>query len=219
MNHGHMNHGRLVAALGVGAVLLATTGCKRLVSYAIDKELGDDAGLSALESSGSTSKTDVCKLLTTAEVEAATGQKVMKVDASGDSSCGWVLSGGSGPKSPDGMTGNISLQIAPELAMKIVPMFGEPKVITGLGDKAEWVGGMAPNLRVHKGGQVLNFLIVDPGGMLKNPGITEKPIATAAPKKLSDGTTVSGTTSEVNMEYPELEKEAVTLAKDALTRY
>lgn len=200
----------LVCGLVLSA--LAATGCKRIVTYAIDKELGDDGGLAALESSGSgsgggTGTADVCKLITTAEVEAASGKKVIKSEPMSDDGCGWVLAG------PDGTTpsGNITLQILPELAAKVIPVIGEQKAITGLGDKAEWSGGMAPNLRVHKNGKVLNFLLVDPSAMMKNPGITEKPVG----KQTATG----GGDSVVNMEYPELEKTAVTLAKDALARY
>ena len=47
--------------------------------------------------------------------------------------------------------------------------------------------------------------------MMKNPGITEKPVG----KQTATG----GGDTLVNMEYPELEKTAVTLAKDALARY
>ena len=190
----------------------ALGGCKRIVTYAIDKELGDDGGLAALESSGSgtgggTGTTDVCKLITNAEVEAASGKKVIKSEPMSDDGCGWVLAG------PDGTTpsGNITLQIMPELAAKVIPVIGQQKAITGLGDKAEWSGGMAPNLRVHKNGKVLNFLLVDPSAMMKNPGFSEKPVG----KQTATG----GGDTLVNMEYPELEKTAITLAKDALARY
>ncbi|MGH7685031.1 MAG: hypothetical protein ACREMT_11850, partial [Vulcanimicrobiaceae bacterium] len=189
---------------------LTTTGCKRIATYAIDKELGDDGGLAALESSGSTGSTgstkDPCKLITQAEVEAASGKKVIKADPMADNGCGWVLAG------PDGTTpsGNITMQILPELAAKVIPMFGEQKPISGLGDKAEWVGGLAPTLRVHTKGNVLNFMLVDPSAMMKNPGITEKPVGPQ---------TTTGGNSAVNMEYPDLEKTAIALAKDALARY
>ena len=212
-----MNKAFLFCGLVLSA--FAASGCRRIVTYAIDKELGDDGGLAALESSGSTGSSggssgssggkgaDVCKLITTAEVESASGKKVIKVDDTSDEMCGWVLAG------PDGTTpsGNISLQILPEFAAKVIPVLGQQKEITGLGDKAEWSGGMAPNLRVHKNGKVLNFLLVDPSAMMKNPGITEKPVG----KQTATG----GGDTQVNMEYPELEKTAVTLAKDALARY
>ncbi len=205
---------RAFALLTLGLAAGALGGCKRIVTYAIDKELGDDAGLSSLESTGSGSSsgggsgaTDVCKLITQAEVESASGKKVIKSDPMGDDGCGWVIAG------PDGKTpsGNITLQIMPELAAKIIPTLGTPKAIPGLGDKAEWTGGMAPNLRVHKNGKVLNFLLVDPSAMMANPGITEKPVG----KQTATG----GGNSLVNMEYPELEKTAIQLAKDALARY
>ena len=187
------------------ALLVCVAGCKRIATYAVERALGDDGG--AVPSSGTT--VAACKLITNAEVEAASGKKVLKAEGS-DESCTWTLTGGAGVTAEDGTTGSIALQIAPELAMKVVPVLGEQKAISGLGDKAEWSGGMAPNLRVHKGGKVLNFLLVDPGLMMKNPGFTEKPAGGA--KGASKDTLV-------NMEYPELEREAIALAKAALARY
>jgi hypothetical protein len=200
----------LVLIASCTTLVVSLAGCKRIVTYAVERALGDDGGAVASSGTG----VAPCKLITDAEVEAASGRKVLKSDGT-DDTCTWTLGGGSGVKAEDGSSGSVALQIAPELAMKMVPVLGEQKAIPGLGDHAEWSGGMAPNLRVHKGGKVLNFLLVDPTLMMKNPGITEKPAG--GTKSLGKGTT--GGDTLVNMEYPELEKEAIALAKAALSRY
>lgn len=185
---------------------------------ALDRALGGDGGTELLSSGSSSGSDSACRLLTDADVEAASGRKVMKHEGNGDS-CGWVLAASgttiAGQAAP---AGNISLQIISELALKIIPVLGEQKAIPGLGDKAEWSGGMAPNLRVHvKGGKVLNFMFVDPALMMKNPGITETPVKSHTTKMA--GGSMTETTTAVNMEYPELEKEAIALGKAAVARY
>lgn len=208
-----MKNRALLAGFFVIACSLSM-GCKRIVSYAVDRALGDDAGIDLSSGGGSASSGggtggDVCKLVTNAEIEAASGKKVGKAEGS-DDRCDWTLTGGSGIKGEDGTSGSISLQIASETTMKIIPVLGEQKAIPGLGDKAEWSGGMAPNLRIHKSGKVLNFMFVDPSAMMANPGITEKPVGKQ---------TATGGDSVVNMEYPELEKEAIAIGKAAMSRY
>jgi hypothetical protein len=187
-------------------ILFPTLGCSKIAGWAIDKAIGDDAGLAeeALAGgSGPASTVKVCDLVTNAEIEAASGKKVLKRDDGGTETCSWTLSGGI---AEDGSGASIALQVVPELALKVVPILGEQKAIPGLGNKAEWSGGMAPNLRIHvKGNKVLNFLLVDPQAMMKNTGITEK--------KIDNNTTA------VNMEYPELEKEAIAIGKAAVGRY
>jgi hypothetical protein len=195
-----------MSAVGFG-LIFPSFGCSKIAGWAIDKAIGDDAGLAeeALAGGGSTttSTKKVCDLITDAEVEAASGKKILKKEDGGSDSCTWTLSGG---LAQDGSGASIALQVIPELALKVIPVLGEQKAIPGLGTKAEWSGGMAPNLRVHmKDGKVLNFLLVDPQLMMKNTGITEKKI--------------DNNTSAVNMEYPELEKEAIALGKAAAGRY
>jgi hypothetical protein len=187
-------------------------GCSKIAGWAIDKAIGDDAGLAeeALagggSSSGPASTTKVCDLVTDAEIEAASGKKIISKTPS-DDSCGWGLSTtGQHTESDPLSIGSVNLQIANELEMKVIPVAGAQKDIPGLGNKAEWSGGMAPNLRIHvKNGKVLYFLFVDPGQMMKNTGITEKKI--------------DNNNSLVNMEYPELEKEAIAIGKAAVSRY
>ncbi len=191
----------------VFGLIFPSFGCSKIAGWAIDKAIGDDAGIAeealAGGGSGSTSTKKACDLITDAEVEAASGKKILKKDDGGSDSCGWTLSGGI---AQDGSGASISLQVVPELALKVIPVLGAQKDIPGLGSKAEWSGGMAPNLRVHmKDGKVLNFLLVDPALMMKNTGITEKKI--------------DNNNSAVNMEYPELEKEAIALGKAAAGRY
>ncbi|MEO7112089.1 MAG: hypothetical protein ABI183_16720 [Polyangiaceae bacterium] len=184
-------------------------GCSKIAGWAIDKAIGDDAGLAeeALaggSSSGPASTTKVCDLVTDAEIEAATGRKLVNKGASDDSTCAWGVSANG--KEDLATAATINLQILNELEMKIIPVAGAQKDIPGLGNKAEWSGGMAPNLRVHvKNGKVLNFMFIDPGLMMKNTGITEKKI--------------DNNNSVVNMEYPELEKEAIAIGKAAAGRY
>lgn len=200
---------RSSAAIAVVGLLLPSLGCSKIAGWAIDKAIGDDAGLaeSALSGgggSGSSSTKKACDLVTDAEVEAASGKKIVTKNDGGGDSCGWALSA-TGKEDPSSM-GSISMQILPELSMKVIPILGEQKAIPGVGNKAEWSGGMAPNLRVHvRGGQVINFLFVDPQMMMKNTGITEK--------KINENNTA------VNMEYPELEKEAIAIGKAAASRY
>lgn len=208
-----------LALCGLGA-----TGCKRIVSYAVDRALGDDAGLDLSagggSSGGGSTGGDMCKLVTDAEVQAATGKKVISHQGD-DSTCGWVLGGTPGSAEEDTPSGNVQMNIIGELSAKVIPVLGEQKAISGLGNKAEWSGGMAPTLRVHvKGGNVMMFMIVDPASMMKNTGITEKALPGAVTEKGPDGKehVVSGT-SAVNMEYPEVEKEAIAIAKIAVSRY
>jgi hypothetical protein len=193
-----------VFIFAIFALIFPSFGCSKIAGWAIDKAIGDDAGLAeeALAgggSSGSSTK-NVCDLVTDAEIEAASGKKVLSHDTGGTDACGWALGVGGQP------SGNVNLQIVPELALKVIPALGAQKDIPGLGNKAEWSGGMAPNLRIHvKNGQVLNFLFVDPQAMMKNPGFSEK--------KIDNNNTA------VNMEYPELEKEAIAIGKAAVSRY
>jgi hypothetical protein len=207
-------------ATAIVAVVPFVVGCRKLASMALDRALGSDGGSELLSGAASTGHVDACALVTVAEIEAASGKKVQKTDP-GDNTCGWALigptSGAGGIAAMAGNNASISLQIVPEVAMKIIPVLGAQKAIPGLGDHAEWSGGMAPNLRVHvKGGQVLNFLFVDPELMMKNPGITETPVKRATTKTPSGTSTT--TVSAVNMEYPELEKEAVAIARAAVGR-
>lgn len=193
-----MSRPRLALAI---VFILSATGCRKLATIALDHET--DGGFSQATGGGGSAKggAKACDLLTNAEVEAASGKKVTKRDG-GDDQCSWELSGG-----PGGASGaNVSLQIISEAAIKMIPSFGQQTAVPGVGNSATWTGGMAPNLRVHvKNGMVINFLFVDPQLMMKNPGITEKK--------------VDKNNSLVNMEYPELEKEAVTLGKAAAARY
>lgn len=190
-------------------LFLPLTGCSKIAGWAIDKAIGDDAGLAeeALAGGGGTgtaSTKKVCDLVTDAEVEAASGKKIVKKDDGGTDSCSWALSATG--KEDQASMGSINLQIVPEIAMKVIPVLGQQTDVPGLGAKAEWNGGMAPNLRIHvKNGQVMNFLFVDPQTMMKNPGFSEK--------KIDKNTTA------VNMDYPELEKEAIAIGKAAVGRY
>lgn len=203
---------------------LSATGCKRIVTYAVDRALGDDAGLdlsaSGESTGGGSAGGDMCKLVTDAEVQTATGKKVINHQGS-DSSCGWALGGALGSADEATPSGNVQMNIIGELSAKVIPAVGEQKAVTGVGNKAEWSGGMAPTLRVHiKGGNVMMFMIVDPSAMMKNSGFTEKAMPGAITEKGPDGKehVVSGT-SAVNMEYPEVEKEAIAIAKIAVSRY
>ncbi|MEO8876216.1 MAG: hypothetical protein ABI461_11560, partial [Polyangiaceae bacterium] len=190
------------------AILSTAMGCSKIFSYAVDRAMGDDASiteaLTSSSGSGSGSGKDVCDLVTDAEIEAASGKKIVHKDNGGEDSCGWALSATG--KEDQASMANIKLQILPELSMKIIPILGKQTSIPGIGDKAEWSGGAAPNLRVHvKGGKVLNFMFVDLQAMMKNPGITEKEIG--------------GNNTRIDMDYPELEKEAIALGKAAVGRY
>jgi hypothetical protein len=193
----------------LAALISPSFGCSKIAGWAIDKAIGDDAGLAeqALAGGGSTgpaSTTKVCDLVTDAEIEAASGKKLISKDDHGSDSCGWSVSATG--KEDQATMGVINLQILPELGMKIMPVLGQQKDIPGLGNKAEWSGGMAPNLRIHvKNGQVMNFMFVDPSQMMKNPGFSEKKI--------------DNNNSVTNMEYPELEKEAIAIGKAAVSRY
>ncbi|MEO8799426.1 MAG: hypothetical protein ABI551_16160, partial [Polyangiaceae bacterium] len=138
-----------------------------------------------------------------------------------DHSCGWVLGGTPGSANEANPSGNVQMNILGELSAKVIPVLGEQKAIAGVGNKAEWSGGMAPTLRVHvKGGNVMIFMIVDPSAMMKNSGVTEKAMPGAITAKGPDGKehVVSGT-SGVNMENPAVENEAVAIAKIAVSRY
>ena len=194
-------------AIAFATFIFPTFGCSKIAGWALDKAIGDDAGLAeeALAGGGASASTKkVCDLVTDAEIEAASGKKIVSKDDRGATSCAWALSATGKPDQAS--MGNISLQVATELEMKVIPTFGAQKAIAGVGNKAEWTGGMAPNLRVHvKGDTVLNFLFVDPQAMMKNTGITE--------------TKIDNNNSAVNMEYPELEKEAVAIGKAAAGRY
>jgi hypothetical protein len=202
----------LLSGLLSGLILSAffpLFGCSKIAGWAIDKAIGDDAGLAeqALagggSSSGSASTTNLCDLVTDAEIEAATGKKLVNKGAS-DGMCAWGVSATG--KEDMATAGTINLQVLNELEMKIIPVAGAQKDIPGVGNKAEWSGGMAPNLRVHvKNGKVLNFMFIDPGMMMKNTGVTEQKI--------------DKNNSVVNMEYPELEKEAIAIGKAAAGRY
>jgi hypothetical protein len=204
----------LLSGLLSGLILSAffpLVGCSKIAGWAIDKAIGDDAGLAeeALagggSSSGPASTTKVCDLVTDAEIEAATGRKLVTKKGTDDSTCGWSVSA-SGKDDDTATMGVINLQILNELEMKIIPVAGAQKDIPGLGNKAEWSGGMAPNLRVHvKNGKVMNFMFIDPGTMMKNTGVTE--------------TKIDKNNSAVNMEYPELEKQAIAIGKAAAGRY
>jgi hypothetical protein len=194
--------------VALGALAFASVfplfGCSKIAGWAIDKAIGDDAGLAEQALSGgmtgTTSTKNVCDLVTDAEVEAASGKKVLSHDNGGVNSCGWVLGvGGQG-------SGNVTLSVLTETEMKVIPMFGQPVDVPNLGNKAEWVGNMAPNLRIHvKNGQVLNLLLVDPQAMMKNTGIKT--------------TKIDKNDDAVNMEYPELEKEAIAIGKAAVGRF
>lgn len=189
--------------LVLGLLLVPTFGCRKLATIALDHET--DGGFSQVTGGSGDGKKGgkACDLVTDAEIEAASGKKITKKEGSGDS-CSWALQGAAG--GPGNGMGSISLQIIGEAPLKIIPTFGQSYPVTGVGNSAEWYGGMAPNLRVHvKNGMVLNFLFVDPGAMMKAPGISEKKI--------------DKNTSAVNMEYPELEKEAVAIGKAAASRY
>ncbi|MEO8800818.1 MAG: hypothetical protein ABI551_23205, partial [Polyangiaceae bacterium] len=69
------------------------------MSYAVDRALGDDAGLDLSaggeSTGGGSTGGDMCKLVTDAEIETATGKKVVSHQGD-DHSCGWVLAGPAG---------------------------------------------------------------------------------------------------------------------------
>ncbi|MEO8874141.1 MAG: hypothetical protein ABI461_01025, partial [Polyangiaceae bacterium] len=69
----------IAASLGASVAILSAMGCSKIFSYAVDRAMGDDASVTeALTSgSGSGSGKNACDLVTDAEIEAASGKKIV----------------------------------------------------------------------------------------------------------------------------------------------
>ncbi len=151
--------------------------------------------------------TKPCDLVTDDEMSRAVGTKV-EAHQGGKSSCDWTFADG-------GATRSVHMAILTPLEAKIIPQLGKPEAVSGLGDRAEWSGGFAPQLRVFKGDQVLHLMIADtaPKVVLQEgqPHVVKK-------ERNAQGGETTLSTTEETMDFPEIRMKSIFVAKIALGR-
>ena len=127
-----------------------------------------------------------CNLLSDAEIEAATKLKVTKHHGE-DLACDWTL--GSGAQS-----GVVNVMKSNETLEKAAPRNAPPKLVPGVGDSAEWLGGATPTLVFRAKGGVYRLSVSAPSLM------------------------TAGTTDNNSVDFPELKAAATSLGKAAVGR-
>ena len=150
-------------------------GCKKA------SEPGSTEAMTEAKSEGA-----LCSLLTDAEVEAATKLKVGEHHGD-DVGCKWNIGGGA-------QSGFVSVMKSSDALEKSAPRNAPPKLVPGVGESAEWLGGATPTLVIRAKGGVYRLAVTSP------------PLMTA------------GSGENASVDFPELKAAATTLGKALVGR-